>query len=100
MKLSQLVSFLSAAAAVSAAPVVEERSFGCLNTYSAQTIVNQYISILENTTYQGSSPQQTAQKIIDSNYVEYSDSILSLEKAPVRRISSARSNVRLTTWPS
>ena len=88
MKLLQLVSFLSAAAAVSAAPAVEERSFGCLNTYSAQQIVNQYISIMENQTYYGSSPQQTAQKIIASNYLEYSDSILSLEKAPVCAVVS------------
>jgi hypothetical protein len=90
MKFFQLVSFLSAAAAISAAPVVEERSFGCLNTFTAQTIVNQYISILENQTYYGSSPQQTANQIIAPNYVEYSDSILSLEKAPVSRISLVR----------
>ena len=88
MKLFQLVSVLAAAAVASAAPVLEERSIGCLNQFSAQQLVNQYISILENQTYYGSSPQQTAQKIIASNYLEYSDSILSLEKAPVCAVVS------------
>jgi hypothetical protein len=45
--------------------------------------VNKYISILQNQTYNGQSPVATANQIIASNYVEYSDSILSLEKAPV-----------------
>lgn len=68
---------------MNAAPVLEDRSFGCLNTFTAQQIVNQYSSILQNQSYNGQSPQATAQQIIASNYIEYSDSILSLEKAPV-----------------
>jgi hypothetical protein len=90
------------------APELEKRTFfGCLNSFTArrssyqtvpsiyevcvsvltpsdaEQIVNKYISILQNQTYYGQSVQTTASQIIAPNYVEYSDSILSLEQAPV-----------------
>jgi hypothetical protein len=90
MKFTLLASCLSLAATIAAAPApapeLEERTllpFGCLNSFLAQQIVNKYISILENQPYNGQDVNTTAQQIIASNYVEYSDSILSLEKAPV-----------------
>ena len=85
MKLSLFAYCLSLAACVLAAPVLEERTFGfgCLNAFSAQRIVDKYISILENQPYDGQSVNTTAEQIIATNYLDYSDSILSLEKAPV-----------------
>jgi hypothetical protein len=76
---------LSLVACVLAAPMLEERtfSFGCLNAFSAQQIVDKYASILENQPYYGQSVNTTAGQIIASNYLEYPDSIFSLEKAPV-----------------
>lgn len=95
MKLTLLASCLSLAATISAAPTLEERQFGCLLPSKAQAIVNKYISILQNQTYNGQSPVATANQIIASNYVEYSDSILSLEKAPVSILPSLTKTVEL-----
>jgi hypothetical protein len=85
MKFSLLTYCLSLTACVLAALVLEEQTFGfgCLNAFFALEIVNKYISILENQPYYGQSVNTTAEQIIASNYLEYSDSMLSLEKAPV-----------------
>ena len=90
MKFTLLASCLSLAATIAAAPTPEPEleartllPLGCLNSFLANQIVTKYISILENQPYQGQSVNTTALQIIASNYVEYSDSILSLEKAPV-----------------
>lgn len=56
----------------------------CLSYYEAETIVNKFISILENVDYKGQSPAVTAKQVVAEDYIEYSDSILSLEGAPVR----------------
>ena len=59
--------------------------------------MNKYISILENQPYFGQSVNATADQIIATNYVEYSDSILSLEKAPVRTLLSCARSLRALT---
>lgn len=83
MRFTLVASLLAATAFAAPAPEVEERGFGCILPFQAQSIINQYISILQNQTYQGKTPAQTAAQIIAPNYVEYSDSILSLEGQPV-----------------
>jgi len=86
MKFTVVAAVAALASSVAGAPGVatEKRWFGCLNQWQAETIVNKYISIMEGADYKGQSPNVTADQIIAKDYTEYSDSILSLEKAPVR----------------
>lgn len=82
MRFATLFGALAATSAVSAT-AIEKRYGGCLTTHQATTIVNKFISILEGVDYNGQIPNITAEQVVASNYVEYSDSILSLENAPV-----------------
>lgn len=84
-----LATSASAAAIANPEPGLSLPQFcPCLTDYQATTIVNKFVSILEGVEYQGQSPNVTAQQVVAPNYVEYSDSILSLEKAPVGQITS------------
>ena len=91
--ISLLASTLALAVTVAAAPAPEfdRRNYFCLQSFEAQLIVNKYISILENKSYLGQSPSSTANQVIAADYVEYSDSILSLEKAAVRNVRPSHS---------
>ncbi|EHY56004.1 hypothetical protein HRR83_006617 [Exophiala dermatitidis] len=53
----------------------------CLSQGQAESIVNQYISILTHTNV--TAANATAQALLDENYTEISDSILSLEGLPL-----------------
>ncbi|OQV06603.1 hypothetical protein CLAIMM_11148 [Cladophialophora immunda] len=53
----------------------------CLSQSEAESIVNQYITILEHTDV--AAANATAQSLLDENYTETSDSILSLEGQPL-----------------
>lgn len=55
----------------------------CLSQSQAETIVNEYASILTHS--DPAAANATAQALLDVNYVEISDSILSLEGQPVSR---------------
>lgn len=98
MKFTVVAAIAAFAASAAAAPEVatEKRWFGCLNQWQAETIVNKYISILEGSDYNGQSPNVTADQIIAEDYTEYSDSILSLEKAPVCDIFGQRGGKSIT----
>jgi hypothetical protein len=81
MRFATIFGALAAVSAVSAIPT--EKRGGCLSTGQATTIVNKFISILEGVDYNGQIPNITAKQVVAKNYIEYSDSILSLEQAPV-----------------
>ena len=84
---SALALATSASAAAIANPTFSLPQFcPCLPDSQASTIVAKFVSILEGVEYQGQSPNVTASQVVAPNYVEYSDSILSLEKAPVRTL--------------
>ena len=81
MRFATIFGGLAVVSAVSAIPT--EKRGGCLSTSQATTIVNKFISILEGVDYNGQIPNVTAVQVVAKNYVEYSDSILSLEDVPV-----------------
>lgn len=60
----------------------------CLAQSEAESIVNQYISILTHSDIQ--TANATAQALLADDYEEISDSILSLEGQPVCLFSSIR----------
>jgi len=78
MKFSTIASGLALASAAAASPLQR-----CLTQQQGNTIVNKFISILEDKSYNGQSANATAEALIANDYVEISDSILSLEGAPV-----------------
>jgi hypothetical protein len=75
-------TFLAGLAAVSSVLATPEKRW-CLTSGEANTIVAKFASILEGVHYHGQIPNITAKQVVAKNYVEYSDSILSLEQAPV-----------------
>ena len=83
MRFTTVLAALAAATCVSAAPADEKRWQHCLTSAQAEVIVDKFLSILEGVNYHGQSPNITAKQIVAEDYVEYSDSILSLEKQPV-----------------
>ena len=95
MKYSILLAGLATVSSVLAAP--EKR--WCLTDSKANTIVAKFQSVLEGVDYNGQSPNITAKQVVAKNYIEYSDSILSLEGAPVShlRISSSDIYIRRLT---
>lgn len=75
-----LASFM----AVTAAVAIPRRDEYCLCQEEAETIVADFIGVLD---HQGSGlgdANATAQALLDDSYQEISDSILSLEGQPVR----------------
>jgi hypothetical protein len=89
MKLNTILASLAAIAYATASPTEKRGGYGnCLTDEQANTIVAKYASILEGVEYQGQSPNVTAEQVVAKNYVEYSDSILSLEDAPVSKFAT------------
>ena len=83
MKLLALLAPLALVASVTALATPKHGDHsGCLSQDQAESIVNQYISILSHTP-DVASANATAQALLDPNYTETSDSILSLEGQPV-----------------
>jgi hypothetical protein len=56
----------------------------CLCQEDAETIVTEYIAILSHAGSYLGDANTTAQALLDPNYEEISDSVLSLEGLPVR----------------
>ena len=84
MKLNTIFLYLAAIASAAASPTEKRWGYGnCLTDEQANKIVAKFASILEGVDYQGQSPNVTAKQVVAKNYVEYSDSILSLEGDPV-----------------
>ena len=84
MKFSLYASALALASTAIAAPAIEERGLKCVTLSQAKTIVARFGGVI---TQQGSDlgdANTTAQAILAGGYTEYSDSVLSLEQAPVR----------------
>lgn len=82
----KFLTYLTSVVAVATAAAVPNRRGqewqNCLSQAEAENLVGQYMSILEHSP----SPQAanaTAQALLDNNYQEISDSILSLEGLPV-----------------
>ena len=74
-----------AAATASALPKRTGDWQKCLSQSEAESIVDQYASILTHSDV--TSANATAQALLDDNYTEISDSILSLEGQPVSQSS-------------
>ncbi len=55
----------------------------CVSISEAQAIVNRYVGIQTQAGSDFGNATETAEKLLVKNYEEISDSILSLEKAPV-----------------
>ena len=82
-----LISLISVTAAIA----IPKRDRHCLCQEDAETIVADFIGILD---HQGSGlgdANTTAQALLDDSYQEISDSILSLEGLPVRQHNPFRS---------
>lgn len=86
MKVLSLLAPLALVAAVAsvALPKRDGGDCDCLSQGEADTIVDQYISILTHTDV--ATANATAQALLDESYTEISDSILSLEGQPVSRL--------------
>lgn len=86
------LALLGAAVSGSALPKTRTADWqNCLTQSEAESIVDQYTSILSHSDV--TSANATAQALLDDNYTEISDSILSLEGQPVSTYI-ARSFVR------
>ncbi|KAI1630154.1 hypothetical protein EDD37DRAFT_83880 [Exophiala viscosa] len=84
MKFSSIIAPLALASSVTAT-AIRNRDWSdwqnCLSQTQAETIVNQYASILTHS--DPTTANTTAQALLDVNYTEISDSILSLEGQPL-----------------
>lgn len=74
----KLITILASLAAIGTASAAPAEKF-CLSDDQASVIVSKFASVLEGASYQGQNPNKTALQVVARNYVEYSDSILSLE---------------------
>ncbi|KIW91302.1 uncharacterized protein Z519_08198 [Cladophialophora bantiana CBS 173.52] len=83
MNLFSILTPLSLLAGATALPTPKRSGDwqGCLSQADAESIVGQYITILEHTDV--AAANATAQSVLDPNYTETSDSILSLEGLPL-----------------
>ncbi|EXJ86097.1 hypothetical protein A1O1_06466 [Capronia coronata CBS 617.96] len=85
MKFSSLIVPFALVASVAASGLLKRDTSGCccgcLAQSAAESIVDQYISILTHTNV--TTANATAQALLDENYTEISDSILSLEGLPL-----------------
>jgi len=84
MKLLSILAPLALVAGVTAFATPKRSSDweGCLSQSDAETIVNEYMSILSHTP-DVATANATAQALLATNYTETSDSILSLEGQPL-----------------
>jgi hypothetical protein len=103
MRFSTIIaSMVLTAIAVIASPVQSLQRPGrgqCLHQSDAEKIVTEYIAILSHTSSDLGDANATAQALLDDNYQEISDSVLSLKGLPV---SSRFPNVLLNSliYPS
>jgi hypothetical protein len=79
MKFTILATALALASTALSAPTT-----GCVTKKQAQTLVTRFIGIQNHEGSDLGTAQETAEKLLVKNYQEISDSILSLEKRPVR----------------
>lgn len=88
----KFLTYLTSLVAVATAVAVPGRRGAewqnCLAQSEAETLVNEYIGILSHTGSSIGDANATAQAILDNNYQEISDSILSLEGQPVSKHAS------------
>lgn len=82
MKFSSILAALGLTASVMASPLAE-RHWNCISQYAADKLVSEYIGVLSHQNTDLGTPNETAQAILDDNYTETSDSILSLEGQPL-----------------
>ncbi|KAJ9606584.1 hypothetical protein H2200_008592 [Cladophialophora chaetospira] len=85
MKLLSLFAPLALVSSITALATPKRGDY-CLTQAEAETIVSQYISILSHTP-DIATANATAQALLDPNYTETSDSILSLEGQPLGGIT-------------
>lgn len=78
MKSATLAFIVGCVSAAFAYPLQE-----CLSQSEASTIIDKFISILDGQGYDGQSANATAISLIADDYIEISDSILSLTGRPV-----------------
>lgn len=84
MKFSLFAASLALVASVVASPLqVRNGCPNCLSKEAATTLVNRFIGVLDHAGSDLGDANATAQAILDNNYQEISDSILSLEGQPV-----------------
>jgi hypothetical protein len=83
MKFASILAAVGLASTALASPLEERNCKRCVSQSFADSIVGDYVAVLSqmNTSY--GTPNQTAQAILDDNYTETSDSILSLEGLPL-----------------
>lgn len=89
MKFFTVLATLVAASAAIALPKVQRRTGECLSQADAETLVDQYASVLAHLP-DTATANATAQSILADDYDEISDSILSLEGQPVSSFDSRR----------
>jgi hypothetical protein len=80
MKLFTVITAFVAAASAAALPAPEQR-WDCIPQWKAEKIVSQFIEILQHPDIPAANA--TAQALLADDFQEISDSILSLEGAPV-----------------
>jgi hypothetical protein len=87
MRFAKIVASLVLTTTVIAFPVKSlrhvRRQDECLCQSDAEQIVTEYIAILSHTWSDLGDAYTTAQALLDDNYQEISDSVLSLEGLPV-----------------
>lgn len=84
MKFTSVLAALAATAVVASPVESLKRGYGeCLCQADAEKIVTEYIAILSHTSSDLGNASETAQALLDDNYTEISDSILSLEGQPL-----------------
>ncbi|KAJ9664352.1 hypothetical protein H2198_000281 [Neophaeococcomyces mojaviensis] len=84
MKFSLFAASLALVASVVASPLqVRNGCPNCLSKEAATTLVNRFIGVLDHAGSDLGDANATAQAILDNNYQEISDSILSLEGQPL-----------------
>lgn len=96
MKFNLLACGLALASTVVAGPLQARGYPGCLSKDTATTLVNRYIGVLSHNGSDLGNANTTAQAILDDNYEEVSDSILSLEGQPVSTPPVLSSTLALT----
>ena len=84
MKFASIVAAVGLASAALASPLEERNNCKkCVSQAYATSIVNDYVAVLSHVSTSLGTPNETAQAILDDNYTETSDSILSLEGLPL-----------------
>lgn len=83
MKTTLFASVLAFALSALASPVDERGLFNCVSQQDANTFVSNFATVLAHQNSSLGTPQQTANILLADNFVEYSNSVLSLQGLPV-----------------